>query len=95
MIKNRRVEGTRITLLTPSDEGMNLQQTFTSYVMMFAKRYNFTPSMSPFAHRMHGPEWFIRKFVALLKDQEVESLAIWKAVFTPRLLLTRLRQSRN
>lgn len=94
-IKIRRVEGTRLALLTPNDEGMDLQQTFIDYIMMLAKLYNFTPSMAPFAHKIHGPEWFTRKFHAPSKDQQAESLAIWEEFLTPKLLLTRLRQSRN
>lgn len=94
-IKNNRIEGTCLALLTPSDEGLDLQQTFTGYVMMFTKRYNFTPSMDPFANKIHGPEWFTRKFHAPSKDQEAESLTIWEAFLTLRLLLTRLRKSRN
>ena len=82
-------------MLTPNGDGLNLQQTFIGYVMMFAKRYNFTPSMAPFANRMHGSEWFTRKFPAPSKDQEAESLAIRQAFLTHRLMLTRLRQSRN
>lgn len=48
-VKNRRVEGMRLAMLTPSDEGRKLQQSFTKYMMMFAKRYNFTPVMTHFA----------------------------------------------
>lgn len=74
---------------------MNLQQTLIDYVMMFAKCYNFTPSMAPFTHMILGHEWFIRKFYAPSKDQEAESLVIWEAFLTPKLLLTRLGQLRN
>lgn len=69
-VRNRRVEGTCLTMLTPSDEGLNLQQSFTNYVMMFAKRYNFTPTMAPFAFRTCGPYWFTRKFPSPSKDKE-------------------------
>lgn len=62
VIRNRRVEGTRMVKKITSDEVRNLKQTFTSYVTMSAKRYNFTPSMAPFACRKYGPEWFTRKF---------------------------------
>lgn len=55
VVNNRRVKGTHLEILTPSDEGRNLQQSFTNYVMMFAKRYNFTPAMTPFAFRMCVP----------------------------------------
>lgn len=58
-------------------------------------RYNFTPSMAPFAHRTHGPEWFTRKFPAPSKDQEVESPSIWEAFLTPKLIALRLRLSKN
>lgn len=55
LVKNMRVEGTRLAMLTPSDEGRNLQQSFTNYVMMFSKRYNFTPTMAPFSFKTYGP----------------------------------------
>lgn len=51
--------------------------------------------MAPFVHRMHDPEWLARKLHTLSKDQEAESIVIWDAFITPRILLTRLRQSRN
>lgn len=35
-IKNKRVEGTHLTQLTPNDEGLSLQKTFIGYVMMYA-----------------------------------------------------------
>lgn len=61
-IKNRRVESTRLAQLTPNDEGQALQQTFMSYIMMFAKRHVFTSSMAPFAFKKYGPKWFTRTF---------------------------------
>jgi hypothetical protein len=81
-------------MLTPSDEGINLQQNFTNYVMMFSKRYNFTPTMAPFASRMYDPEWFTRKFPSPSKDKEAESIAIWEAFLTPRVFSLRLNQSK-
>ena len=75
VVKNMRVEGTRLAMLTPSDEGRNLQQRFTNYVIMFAKCYNFTPSMVPFASRTCGPKWLTRKFPSLSKDKNVKSVA--------------------
>lgn len=95
VVKNRRVEGTRLAMLTPSNEGRNLQQSFTNYVMMFSKRYNFTPAMTPFSSRTCGPEWFMRKFPSLSKDKKAELVAIWEAFLTPRVFSLRLNQSKS
>ena len=55
-IKERRTDGICLVQLTPKDDGESLQEAFSSYVMMFAKQYDFTPSMAPFAARKCGPE---------------------------------------
>lgn len=94
-INNKRVEETCITQLTPNDEGLSLQKTFTGYVMMYPKRNNLTSSMVPFSDRIHGPKWFTKKFPPLSKDHEAESMAIWDAFLTPKLVLIRLRPSKN
>lgn len=75
-IRHRRVEGPRLAQLTPRDEGQALQPTFMSYIMMFAKRHNFTSSMAPFALKKVGPRWFTRTFPSSSKKQETESLLI-------------------
>lgn len=62
---------------------------------MYAKRYNFTPSMAPFANMTHSPKCFTRKFPAPSKDQEAKSLAIWEEFLTPKLIAIRLRPSKN
>lgn len=54
-IKNKRVEGTRLTQLTPNDEGFSLHKNFIGYIMMYAKCYHFTYFMAPFANRIYGP----------------------------------------
>ena len=54
-ILNRRVEGTRLVLLTPTDEGQQFQKVFTSFVMMFVKREEFVSTMAPFASQKVGP----------------------------------------
>lgn len=94
-IKNKKVEGIHMAQLTPSEEGHNLQQTFSSYVMVFVKLYNFTSSMASFSTRPYGPEWFTRKFLALLKDQATESISIWETFLTPRVISPKLRPSKN
>lgn len=63
--------------------------------MMYAKRYNFTPSMAPFTNRTHNPEWFTKKLPTPSKDQEAVSLSIWEAFLTPKLISLRLRPSKN
>lgn len=45
--------------------------------------------MTPFADRRHGPTWFKGKFPAHNPTHQAESLEIWKAFFTPKLLSTR------
>lgn len=93
IVKNKRVAGTHLAMLTPSDEGLNLQQSFANYVMIFTKCYNFTPAMAPFASRTCGLEWFTRKFPSPLKDKEAESIAIWEAFLSPRVFSLKLNQS--
>lgn len=73
-IKNGRVEGVRLTLMTPTNNGRTLQEAFTGYAMMFVKRHNFTLFMAHLPNRTYGPEWFTREFPTPLADQEVESL---------------------
>ena len=46
-ILNRRVKGTKLVLLTPTDEGKQFQKAFTSFVMMFAERKEFVSTMVP------------------------------------------------
>lgn len=87
IFKNEKVEGTRLVHLTPNNKIQSLQDSFTGYVMMYAKSYNFTPSMAAFINRTHAHEWFTKEFVAPSTDQEVESLAIWKTFLTPRLIV--------
>lgn len=89
-IKNRRVEGVRLALMTPIDDGRTLQEDFIGYFMIFVKRHNFTPAMASFVKRSHGPEWFICEFLALGADQEAESLEIWEAFLIPKLVSIRL-----
>ncbi|XP_058768267.1 uncharacterized protein LOC131641989 [Vicia villosa] len=94
-IKNRSVEGTRLSLLTPKEETGKLREHFLAYVMMFAKRYQFSYSMAPFVRRVVGPKWFTREFPATSSDHQTESLAIWEAFLTPRLFYHRLRPSKG
>ena len=54
-IARRRVEGTRLALLTPTEDGLELQKTFANFVQMFAGRKEFTSTMAPFAGRKCGP----------------------------------------
>lgn len=76
MRPSRTWQLTHLVLLAPSDEGSTLKDSFTiylkdsftSYVMLYIKRYNLTPSMAYFANRTHGPEWFIRDFLAPLTN---------------------------
>ncbi|XP_058726626.1 nucleolin 2-like [Vicia villosa] len=44
-------------------------------MMMFAKRYQFSPSMAPFVERKVGTEWFTREFPATSPDQQAESMS--------------------
>ncbi|KAI5424845.1 hypothetical protein KIW84_030869 [Lathyrus oleraceus] len=58
--------------------------------MMFAKHYMFTPHMVPFVDRRYGLAWFKREFTTLDVEHRAESIEIWKAFLTPKLLSTRL-----
>lgn len=49
-IKNRRVEVTRLALITPTGHVHTSQEAFTGYIMMFAKLHNFTPPMAFFVN---------------------------------------------
>lgn len=75
-IKNKTIEGTRLVRLTPSDEGSTLKKFFTNYVMLYAKCYNFTPSMAPFSNRTNGHEWFTRDFPKPSTDLDNKTMAI-------------------
>src|SRR3954471_13965103 len=94
-IRNRTIEGTRLAYLTPKEEMGKLHEHFLAYSMMFARRDQFDPSMAPFVHRIIGPEWFTRKFPPTSQDQQTESMEIWEAFLTPRLLSQRLRPSKG
>lgn len=94
-VRNRRVEGIRVAQLTPIDEGKAIRPTFMSYVMMFARRHDFTSNMAPFATRKYGPKWFTRPFPSPTKNQETKSLLIWEAFLTPKLITLRLYPSKS
>lgn len=55
-IKNRRVKGVRLALMTHTDNGRTLQEVFTRYIMMFMEHQIFTSSMAPFSNRTYGPK---------------------------------------
>lgn len=76
--------------MTPLVKDQSLQQSYTNYVVAFAQRNKFTPSMAPFAYRRVGPDWFIRKFPAPEEKDVEESNAIWTAFLTPRVMALRL-----
>ncbi|XP_058732451.1 uncharacterized protein LOC131603986 [Vicia villosa] len=94
-IRNRTIEGTRLAYLTPQEEPRKLQECFLAYMMMFAQRRQFDPSMAPFVHRTKGPEWFTQKFPPTSQDQQTELMEIWESFLTPRLFLYRLRPSKG
>lgn len=94
-IRNRTVEGTRLALLIPPEEPRQLPSVFKSFMMMFAMRSTFVPSMAPFVSRRNGPSWFTREFPPSNPDQHEESIAIWKAFLTPRILFHKLRKVKS
>lgn len=55
-ISGRRIEGTRLNLLTPNDKNRSDRDAFFAYFLMFAKRYHFNVAMAPFSKRTYGPE---------------------------------------
>lgn len=50
-IKNRRINGARLALTIPTNSWRTLQEAITGYVIMLAKRHNFTLFMAHFASR--------------------------------------------
>lgn len=93
-VKNMRVKGVRLAQLTPNDEGKSLRPTFLSYVMMFARRHEFTSNMALFAARKYGSTWFKRHFPSPAKKQETKSLLLLEAFLTPKLITLRLHPSK-
>ena len=95
-IAKRRIEGTRLALLTPTEYGLELQQTFANFVLMFARRKEFTSTMAPFARRKVGPEWFTRPHPKSSGDPHVEEHTImWEAFLTPRIMPLRFKSSKT
>ena len=95
-ILNRRVEGTRLVLLTPTDEGQQFQKPFTIFVMMFTERQNFVSTMAPFSGQKVGPEWFTRPFPSTDEDDlEDEYVGIWESFIRPRIMPLRFKSSKN
>ncbi|KAI5442394.1 hypothetical protein KIW84_011460 [Lathyrus oleraceus] len=94
-VKNRTVEWPRLVLITPSDEGISLRQAFKSYVMMFAKSYQFTSTMAPFADRKIGPRWFTQQLPLEMQKDENIFLNVWESFLTPRLLFSYRNTTKN
>jgi hypothetical protein len=80
--------------MTPNDKGQALRPTFMGYIMMFAKLHVFTSSMTPFAARKYGQEWFTRPFPSSYKKPETKYLLVWEAFLTPRILTLRFNPSK-
>lgn len=72
-----------------------MEQSYISYMVAFAQRHQFTPSMAPFGFRKVGPAWFVRKFPATAEKDVEESNAIWTTFLTPRVMALRLRPAKN
>lgn len=95
VINNRATERIRLSQMTPLVEEQSLEKSYTSYVVAFAQRHQFTPSMAPFAFRKVGPDWFVRKFPATKEKDVEESNAIWTTFLTPRVMALRLQPTKN
>lgn len=63
--------------------------------MMFATLYVFNPTMAPFARRSYVLDWFRREFHASTPKHDVEFVKIWKAFLTPKLLSSRLGNTKD
>lgn len=86
-MQNRCIEGIRLARMTLVNVNRINKEAFSEYFMLFAKRHNFTPTMSAFVNISHGPEWFTRKFPAT-GEQENVSREVWEDFLTPKLLST-------
>lgn len=58
------------------------------------RHYHFNATMTPFAKRTHGPEWFISEFPAT-DEHEAESKKLWETFLSPRPLSTCLGSSKE
>lgn len=54
----RRVEGTKLALLTPKD--VDYRQVLRKYFFMYVNCATFVSYMAPFINRSHEPYWFRR-----------------------------------
>lgn len=93
IIRNRRVEGVRLTQMIPNNKNISDREAFLAYFLMFTKHYHSNPTMDPFVKQTHGPNWMTRKFHAT-GEHEVESKKICEVFLTPKLLSTRLGTSK-
>lgn len=75
-VQNRRIEGTRLSVLTQTDTERSKQEVFTKYFMMFSRRNVFTPSMAPFSNWIYGPDWFKIELPTLNVELQVEVVEI-------------------
>lgn len=89
------MEGTRLSLMNHADMGRSIKDSFTKYFMKFAKRHNFIIAMTPFSSQNYGPEWFRREFPPLAIEHETQVIKIWEAFLTPRLLPSRLGNTKD
>lgn len=81
--------------MTPGDIRSATQEAFIEYFMIFSKVHTFTPSLAPFANRKYVPEWFKREFHSLTPEHETEATEILEALLTPRILSSRIGNTKD
>ncbi|CAI8619388.1 unnamed protein product [Vicia faba] len=89
-LNDRPIEGIHLGHTKPNDSDLFMEDTLTKYIMMITRQRAFTPEITPFAYKRHGPEWFTREFPPSNPDLLVKSREIWESFLTPKLIVTRL-----
>src|ERR1044072_1969496 len=87
----RDVEGYRLNAITLVEPDLTATEAFNKWFGIFSRQKKFLSSMSPFADRVYGPEWFRRKFPPTQPQNDVESKDIWYQFLKPTLLSSRFQ----
>jgi hypothetical protein len=82
----RDVEGYRLNAITLVEPDLTATEAFNKWFGIFSRQKKFLSSMSPFADRVYGPEWFRRKFPPTQPLDDAESKDIWYQFLKPTLL---------
>lgn len=89
-LENRRVENTRLVLLTLDDIGRSTKEAFKSYFFMYVDCSTFVFTMSLFVNWSYGLDWFKREFLNLSSEHQFVFVDIWIAFLKSNILLTKI-----